>query len=126
MTGTSSDSQSTAADPETRGAQGGMFGYWAFLLMFALATTALFGPGLHEALPPGVARPIKWLVVPGILQHAGIASVAVLGFCLRNRVRGLQPRARPWAGVVLGCLSLPFGFAYFIIPGIVARLFTSV
>jgi hypothetical protein len=89
----------------------GMFGYWGLLVFFALFTTGLFGPVLHEARPPGQPRSVKWLFVPGLFQLVGMVAVVVLGFCFRGRVRRLPLPARRWIGVLLGCLSLPCGFA---------------
>ena len=84
--------------------QGTLLGYWAALIGAAVLSTCFFGPPLADSY---MRRP----VLDGIHQVAGLIAIVIVGISLRGRVRRLQKGNRAWAGVLIGSLSIPSGFA---------------
>lgn len=93
-----------------------MFGYWSALVLSALLSTAVFGPVLWQSMRNTP------LFLPGLFQDMGLATVIIAGLLFHRRVRLLRPSARPWAGVLLGALSLACGYALYAAVPIVVRL----
>jgi len=84
--------------------QGTLLGYWPALIVTAVLSTCFFGPPLASCY---MRRP----VLDGIYQVAGLILVVILGISLRGRVRRLRKANRVWAGILIGSLSIPSGFA---------------
>jgi len=84
--------------------QGTLFGYWAALTGAAVLSTCFFGPPLADCY---MRRP----VLDGIYQVAGLIAVVVVGISLRRHVLRSGKTHRVYAGIFVGCLSIPSGFA---------------
>ena len=84
--------------------EGTLFGYWMALIGVAMLSTGLLGPPLASCY---LRRPI----LDGIYQVGGLLLCITTGIPLRGHVRRLLKAHRFWAGVLIGSLAIPIGFA---------------
>ena len=84
--------------------QGSLLGYWVALIGAAVLSTCFFGPPLADCY---MRRP----ALDRFYQVGGLLVVIAMGISLRGHVRRLRKANRVWAGVLIGSLSIPTGFA---------------
>lgn len=87
-----------------------MVSYWTALIATAFLITGFLGPPL-DFLPGRKNFPF----LPGGYQLAGLYAVVFLGAFIYPMVSRLRPAQRAWVGALVGSMSIPCGFLFFII-----------
>ena len=96
-----------------------LLGYRISLIVSALFSTSLIGPGV------GLQSRAMWYYVPDPFQVIGIVVVIVAGMCLGRLVRRIGTDGRIWIGVILGLLALPVGWTFGVLLSILRQIFLS-